>query len=82
MTKTQIENELIQASTEFTERVLHSPKASLQKVDSFTRAGAQGKLIMCPYCRTVATVYHFSWSACTCQGFRKMVKKTDYLYLK
>ena len=44
-----------------------------------TRVAKDGLELMCPHCRTKATVYHLAWSARTCQGCRRMVEKTDHL---
>jgi len=52
---------------------------SLKTVNRYTRAGNNGKVIICPLCNTEATVYHFSWSALGCQSCDQMINKTDYL---
>ena len=44
-----------------------------------TRAGNNGKDIMCPVCGHVARVYHFSWSASQCSNCKTMVNKYEYL---
>lgn len=36
------------------------------KVNGHTRAGKKGKNIMCPHCKTVYTVYNFSFSGLYC----------------
>ena len=38
-----------------------------KKVNRYTRAGYQGREIICPMCDTVSTVYHFGWSSLSCQ---------------
>ena len=38
----------------------------MKKVNNNTRAGASGKYIVCPECRHTDKVYHFAWSALTC----------------
>ena len=43
------------------------------------RAGKRGKHIMCPNCRTIRKVYHFSWSALVCMCCRESVEKLDWL---
>ena len=50
-----------------------------QFVNRYTRAGYNGKVIICPQCNTEATVYHFSWCALTCQSCGESINKTDYL---
>jgi hypothetical protein len=50
-----------------------------QTVNRYTRAGRDGRMIACPHCGTVATVYHFAWCAITCSGCHRMVDKTDWL---
>ncbi len=52
---------------------------SLKSVNRYTRAGNNGKVIICPLCNTEATVYHFAWSALGCQSCNQMINKTDYL---
>jgi len=44
-----------------------------------TRAGNNGKRIMCPHCETTHIVYHFSWSSAGCPNCRIMVPKYFYL---
>ena len=36
-------------------------------ITSRVRAGKRGKHIMCPCCRSISKVYHFSWSSLNCQ---------------
>ena len=42
-----------------------------------TRAGKQGKEIMCT-CGAIHRVYHFSWSGLGCQTCGNMVDKYDF----
>ena len=49
------------------------------KVDRHTRAGAGGKDIFCPHCRSVSKVHHFSWSALRCDYCSEYVNKEDWL---
>ena len=51
-------------------------------VNKHTRAGRDGKKIICPICDKSATVYHFSWSALSCNCCGGMVDKTDWLLNK
>jgi len=50
-----------------------------RKVDRFTRAGRDGRVITCPHCATAARVYHFAWCAITCSGCHRMIDKTEWL---
>ena len=52
---------------------------SNKNVNKYTRAGNNGKVIICPQCNTEATVYHFSWCALTCQSCRANVNKEDWI---
>lgn len=47
-------------------------------VTKSTRAGRDGKRIMCPHCGYIAKVYNFAWSALGCECGRA-IKKTDYI---
>ncbi len=44
-----------------------------------TRAGNNGKRVMCPVCGHVHRVYHFSWSALSCTNCTSMVDKYEWL---
>ena len=56
-------------------------KTLTEKVTKQTRAGRYGKTIVCPECNKVAMVYHFSWSALSCQHCGTMVDKYDWKLL-
>lgn len=49
-----------------------------QMVNKYTRAGHRGKSITCPECNTNATVFHFAWSALSCQSCGAMVEKNQW----
>ena len=49
-----------------------------QTVSKFTRAGYNGKEIICPQCSQIATVFHFSWSKLVCNSCRESVCKYDW----
>ena len=71
---------------EWTEEVLntHLRLSSIiptRKVTKHTRATRNGKTIVCPECNKVATVYHFSWSALSCQHCNTMIDKYDWKLL-
>ena len=46
-----------------------------------SRAGKRGKSIIPPKCGASFRVYHFAWSACTCQGCGEVVEREDFLHL-
>jgi len=48
-------------------------------VNKNTRAGRDGKQIICPQCDKSATVYHFSWSALECNGCHSAVEKNAWI---
>ena len=48
------------------------------RVDRYTRAGNNGKGIICPECTNKSTVVHFSWSALGCQHCKYIVDKYDW----
>ena len=58
-------------------KTLFIPKQ--QPVNRYTRAGNNGKVIICPECNNEARVFHFSWSALTCQSCRANVNKEDWI---
>jgi len=43
-----------------------------------SRTGPYGRRIRCPHCGHKEYVYHFAWSALTCQGCNEMVDKYDF----
>ena len=49
------------------------------KGDRYTRAGNNGKVIICPECNNEARVFHFSWSALGCQDCKYIVDKYDWI---
>ena len=51
-------------------------------VNRHTRAGKNGKQILCPECREWSTVYHFSWSQLTCIHCEEDVNKEDFIVEK
>ena len=52
-----------------------------KKVNRYTRAGQLGKFIVCPECNQGKTVFHFSWSALSCQHCGAMVEKNQWRLL-
>ena len=50
-----------------------------KQVNKYTRAGNNGKTIVCPECDNEALVFHFSWSALVCQYCGKSINKEDWL---
>jgi ribosomal protein S27E len=47
-------------------------------VNRFTRAGVNGKQIVCPHCNNNARVFHFAWCALTCQVCHKSIDKYEW----
>ena len=54
-------------------------KTEFAPVKKTSRTGRYGKLIQCPKCNHVKTIYHLSWSALGCQSCGDMVDKYDWL---
>jgi len=52
-----------------------------KKVNRYTRAGQLGKFIVCPKCNQGKTVFHFSWSALSCQHCDAIVEKNEWRLL-
>ena len=48
------------------------------KVNRYTRAGKNGKVIMCPECHNKHRVFHFSWSALGCPDCKYVIDKYDW----
>ena len=51
---------------------------SNKNVNKYTRAGNNGKVIICPECNTSKRVFHFSWSALGCPDCHYIVDKYDW----
>ena len=49
-----------------------------RKVTKYTRAGKNGKAILCPVCKSVRTVYHFNFSGLTCPECKESVDKYEW----
>ena len=49
-----------------------------QLVNKHTRAGYNGKVIICPECDSRARVFHFAWSALGCLDCNHMVDKYEW----
>ena len=48
------------------------------KVTKYTRAGKNGRAIVCPECRSIRTVYRFNFSGLTCPECKESVDKYDW----
>ena len=48
-------------------------------VNNHTRAGYNGREIICPVCFESATVYHFAWSGLTCNVCHTDVEKVAWI---
>ena len=51
---------------------------SFKPITPRVRAGKWGKHIMCPNCKSVSKVYHFSWSAISCQHCHTDIDKLHW----
>ena len=51
----------------------------VKRVNRHTRAGKNGKQITCPMCNKSHNVFHFSWSALTCQSCKQSINKEDWI---
>ncbi len=47
-------------------------------VNKHTRAGYNGKIIVCPECDSRARVFHFAWSALGCLDCQHLVDKYEW----
>ena len=59
-----------------------STEKDLKNIDKHTRAGKNGKIIICPECKNVERVYHFVWRTATCPKCKKDIDKYDYYVLR
>ena len=50
-----------------------------QLMSKRSRAGKNGKNIMCPVCEHVHRIYHLSWSSLTCTSCKTDVDKYEWL---
>ena len=50
-------------------------------VTKYTRAGKNGKQIVCPECDNIRTVYHFNFSGLTCPQCKQSVDKYSWKLL-
>ena len=48
------------------------------KVTKYTRAGKNGRAIVCPECKSVRTVYHFNFSGLVCPECKESVDKYEW----
>ena len=51
---------------------------SFKPITKYARAGKWGKHIMCPNCRSISKVYHFSWSGIQCQQCDECIDKQHW----
>ena len=49
-----------------------------RKVTKYTRAGKNGKSILCPVCKSMRTVYHFNFSGLTCPECKQSSDKYEW----
>ena len=65
-----------------TEAVQSRPKSITNcKVTRYTRAGKNGRAIVCPECKSVRTVYHFNFSGLVCPECKESVDKYEWRVL-
>ena len=55
-----------------------STTISFKPITKRARCGKRGKHIMCPNCKSISKVYHFSWSALVCQQCDKQIDKLHW----
>ena len=48
------------------------------KVNKYTRAGKNGKQIVCPECGSIRRIYHFNFSGLVCPQLKQSVAKYDW----
>jgi len=60
---------------------MEESKDTKMNVTKNTRAGYGGRNIFCPKCDNRSRVYHFSWSALSCQHCDTMIDKYDWKLL-
>ena len=53
-----------------------STEVKFRPITKHVRAGKWGKHIICPNCRSISKVYHFSWSGLTCQQCNTDIDKS------
>jgi hypothetical protein len=51
----------------------------MKKLTKYSRAGKNGKAIVCPHCSNRRRVYHMAWDHLICSGCKAEVPKTGYL---
>jgi ribosomal protein S27E len=51
----------------------------MKKVNRYTRAGYNGRVLICPKCKEEATVYHFAWCGMQCSQCKLMIDKLDWI---
>ena len=50
-------------------------------VTKYTRAGKNGRAIVCPQCNNYSRVYHFAWSALGCLDCNHLIDKYEWRLL-
>ena len=62
-----------------TKTLFTPPMKYFSNVNRYTRAGKNGKQILCPECKEWGKVYHFSWYALGCTSCGEMIDKEKWL---
>ena len=55
---------------------MNTTTVEFKPITSRVRAGKRGKHIMCPCCKSISKVYHFSWSGLQCQQCEQLIDKS------
>jgi len=58
---------------------MNTTTISFAPITKRARAGKWGKHIMCPNCKSISKVYHFSWSGLQCLECKESIDKLDWL---
>lgn len=54
----------------------------MKKVNRYTRAGVDGKIISCPNCNAKTVVYNFAWTDLVCRTCKKDIPKAKWNVVK
>ena len=56
----------------------HNKTNKNSNVTRYTRAGKNGKQLVCPECGSIRRIYHFNFSGLTCPQCKQSVAKYDW----
>ena len=57
---------------------MNSTTITFKPITNRARCGKWGKHIMCPNCKSISKVYHFSWSGLQCQQCKECIDKLHW----